>query len=62
MTDDALFSTPPSPVVLEARGLTKHFTTRRRGRDVLRGGKRVVHAVDDVTFALRRGTGDRAGR
>jgi len=47
---------PPQPeVVLEAQALTKHFAIRRRGREVFRGGTRVVHAVDDVTFSLRRG-------
>ncbi len=51
------FSTPaqlePGSVVLEGRNLTKHFTLRRRRVDT--GPRRVVHAVDDVTIALRAG-------
>jgi peptide/nickel transport system ATP-binding protein len=42
-------------VVLEADGLTKHFPVRRRGRELLRGPNRQVHAVDDVHLTLRRG-------
>ena len=41
--------------VLEAEGLTKHFPVRSGGRAALRGGNRVVHAVDDVALSLRRG-------
>ena len=37
------------PVVLEATGLTKHFSVRRRGR-----ARRGIQAVDDVTLTLRR--------
>jgi peptide/nickel transport system ATP-binding protein len=37
--------------VLEARSLTKHFPVHRRGRLVARGA--VVHAVDEVTLAVR---------
>jgi peptide/nickel transport system ATP-binding protein len=44
-----------STAVLEAEGLTKHFPVRGGGRDALRGGNRVVHAVDDVALSLRRG-------
>ena len=44
-----------STAVLEAEGLTKHFPIRGGGRDALRGGNRVVHAVDDVALSLRRG-------
>jgi peptide/nickel transport system ATP-binding protein len=44
-----------SPAVLEAAGLTKHFPVRRRLDEVLRGLRRVVHAVDDVDLRLRRG-------
>ena len=36
---------------LEVRGLTKHFPA---GNGLIRRGR--VHAVDDVTFALRPGT------
>ncbi|WP_374935859.1 ABC transporter ATP-binding protein [Streptomyces sp. SM14] len=43
-------------MVLEARAITKHFRVRRSLR-VLAGGQRpVVHAVDDVSLRLRRGT------
>ena len=44
-----------SDVVLDAVGLTKHFPVRKRLRDVLSRTPPSVHAVDDVTFALRRG-------
>jgi len=40
-------------VVLEAKGLTKHFAIRRSGRGMFT--HRVVHAVDDVDITLRRG-------
>ncbi|PZT76899.1 MULTISPECIES: ABC transporter ATP-binding protein [unclassified Streptomyces] len=43
-------------IVLEARGVTKHFAVRRTGRDLLAGRRRSVHAVDDVSLELRRGT------
>ncbi|MFJ1845332.1 ABC transporter ATP-binding protein [Streptomyces sp. NPDC088146] len=43
-------------VVLEARGVTKHFPVRRTGRDLVTGRRRTVHAVDDVSLRLRRGT------
>ncbi|MFX4290945.1 ABC transporter ATP-binding protein [Streptomyces bohaiensis] len=44
-------------VVLEARRLTKHFRVRSGLRGLARRGPRpVVHAVDDVTLRLRRGT------
>jgi len=42
-------------VVLEAEGLTKHFPVRGGGRELLRSGHRVVHAVDDVALRLHRG-------
>jgi peptide/nickel transport system ATP-binding protein len=41
------------PAALEARSLTKHFPVRRGWG--LRGGA-VVHAVEDVSLVLRRGT------
>lgn len=44
-----------SDVVLEAKGLTKHFAVRRGVRDLLTREKISVHAVDDVTVTLRRG-------
>jgi peptide/nickel transport system ATP-binding protein len=49
--------TPPTTneVVLEADGVSKHFTVRRTGRELLGGPKRQVHAVDDVSLTLRRG-------
>ncbi|MDK1472036.1 ABC transporter ATP-binding protein [Streptomyces sp. 549] len=43
-------------VVLEARAVTKHFPVRRGLRDVLARRRRVVHAVDDVSIVLRRGS------
>jgi peptide/nickel transport system ATP-binding protein len=43
-------------VVLEARGVTKHFPVRRTSGDLLAGRRRTVHAVDDVSLLLRRGT------
>ncbi|MFI5936560.1 ABC transporter ATP-binding protein [Actinoplanes sp. NPDC051494] len=42
-------------VVLEAKGLTKHFPVRRKLRDLLRRDHDAVHAVDDVDLTLRRG-------
>ncbi len=48
--------TPPGEVVLEAVGLTKHFPVRRRVRDLTTRTTTAVHAVDDVSFTLRRGT------
>ncbi|MFI6641030.1 ABC transporter ATP-binding protein [Streptomyces sp. NPDC050504] len=42
--------------VLEARGVTKHFPVRRTGRDLATRTRRTVHAVDDVSLELRRGT------
>ena len=42
-------------VVLAARGVTKHFPVTRKGRQVLTRQPRAVHAVDDVSFDLRRG-------
>ncbi|MEV6790549.1 ABC transporter ATP-binding protein [Streptomyces sp. NPDC051320] len=43
-------------VVLEARGVSKHFRVRRNGGDLLARRQRAVHAVDDVSLQLRRGT------
>ncbi|MGW6095117.1 ABC transporter ATP-binding protein [Streptomyces sp. NPDC055157] len=43
-------------IVLEARGVTKHFPVRRTGRDLVARHRRTVHAVDDVSLQLRRGT------
>jgi peptide/nickel transport system ATP-binding protein len=42
-------------VVLEVDGLSKHFPVRRKGRELLTRKARSVHAVDDVSFTLRRG-------
>ena len=42
----------PAQPLLEARGLTKHFSA---GGGLFRRGKGVVRAVDDVSFAVRRG-------
>ncbi|WP_129843357.1 ABC transporter ATP-binding protein [Streptomyces sp. RFCAC02] len=44
------------PVVLEATGLSKHFPVRRTLRTIADRGRPVVHAVDDVSLTLRRGT------
>ena len=55
MTVDTNPSAPPTEVVLEAEGLTKHFVIRRRGREVLTRTSRSVHAVDDVDITLRKG-------
>ncbi|WP_406467740.1 ABC transporter ATP-binding protein [Streptomyces sp. NBC_01594] len=43
-------------IVLEARGVTKNFPVRRTGRDLVARHRRIVHAVDDVSLQLRRGT------
>ncbi|MFJ6850135.1 ABC transporter ATP-binding protein [Streptomyces sp. NPDC091271] len=43
-------------VVLEARGVTKHFPVRRTAGDLVARRRRTVHAVDDVSLKLRRGT------
>ena len=46
---------PATEVVIEARGLTKHFPVRRTLADLVARTHRVVHAVDDVNLTLRRG-------
>ncbi|WP_329123338.1 ABC transporter ATP-binding protein [Streptomyces sp. NBC_01465] len=56
MTDQEQQQEPQNTIVLEARGVTKHFTVRRTGRDVVARTRRSVHAVDDVSLQLRRGT------
>ena len=43
-------------VVLEARALSKHFRVRRSLRSLAGRTRPVVHAVDDVSLRLRRGT------
>ncbi|GHJ16637.1 ABC transporter ATP-binding protein [Micromonospora sp. AKA38] len=55
MTTTESAPAPADEVVLEAVGLTKHFPVRRRLRDLLSRTSAVVHAVDDVSIALRRG-------
>ncbi|WP_046562791.1 ABC transporter ATP-binding protein [Micromonospora sp. HK10] len=55
MTLSESAAAPAGEVVLEAVGLTKHFPVRRRLRDLFSRTPAVVHAVDDVSFALRRG-------
>ncbi|MGH8889673.1 MAG: ABC transporter ATP-binding protein [Acidothermaceae bacterium] len=55
MTASTTTPTPTAEVVLEAESLTKHFVVRRRGREMLSGGPRSVHAVDDAYLRLRRG-------
>ncbi|GAA2499502.1 ABC transporter ATP-binding protein [Winogradskya humida] len=53
LTPDA--PAPPTAVVLEATGLTKHFPVRRNLRDIFKRTHEAVHAVDDVHLTLRRG-------
>ena len=55
MTLSESAAAPVSEVVLEAVGLTKHFPVRRRLRDLFSRTPASVHAVDDVSFVLRRG-------
>src|SRR5258705_3479157 len=55
MTLSESAAAPVSEVVLEAVGLTKHFPVRKRLRDLFSRTSASVHAVDDVSFALRRG-------
>lgn len=61
MTAPTLAAPNTTATVLEARGLTKHFpvhnSVRGTGRRVtrFRGTAPVVHAVDDVSLALRAG-------
>ncbi|HME18398.1 MAG TPA: ABC transporter ATP-binding protein [Nitrososphaerales archaeon] len=46
----------PSDSVLEVTHLTKYFSVRRTFMEALGGGKTgLVHAVDDVTFKIRKG-------
>jgi peptide/nickel transport system ATP-binding protein len=42
----------PAQPLLDVRGLTKHFV---RGGGLLQGGRSVVHAVDNVSFAVAKG-------
>jgi peptide/nickel transport system ATP-binding protein len=61
MTAPTLAAPDTTAALLEARGLTKHFpvhsSARRSGRRLarFRGAGPVVHAVDDVSLALRAG-------
>ncbi|PWU50229.1 dipeptide/oligopeptide/nickel ABC transporter ATP-binding protein [Micromonospora globispora] len=55
MTLSESAAAPADEVVLEAVGLTKHFPVRKRLRDLFSRTPAVVHAVDDVSFALHRG-------
>ncbi|MFU8854804.1 ABC transporter ATP-binding protein [Micromonospora sp. SL1-18] len=55
MTLSESTAAPVNEVVLEAVGLTKHFPVRKRLRDLFSRTPAAVHAVDDVSFALRRG-------
>ncbi|MFN8925492.1 MAG: ATP-binding cassette domain-containing protein, partial [Rhodospirillales bacterium] len=41
--------------LLDVRGLTKHFPVSRTLREVARGERPVVRAVEDVTFAMDQG-------
>lgn len=47
--------TQQSDVILEVKGLVKHFPLRRSLKDVLRGRRPAVRAVDGVDFFVRRG-------
>ena len=50
-------SAPPAPAVsplLEVDALTKHFPVRRNMATALLGKRRVVHAVDGLTFSIGR--------
>src|SRR5437879_6636923 len=55
MTLSESTAAPVGEVVLEAVGLTKHFPVRRKLSDIITGKRSVVHAVEDVSFTLRRG-------
>jgi len=55
MTLSESTAAPVGEVVLEAVGLTKHFPVRKRLRDLFSRTPTAVHAVDDVSFTLRRG-------
>ncbi len=46
---------PRGSVVLEARGLTKHFRARPRPARGQRRTRNVVHAVEDVNLTLEAG-------
>ncbi|MBO8141538.1 MAG: ABC transporter ATP-binding protein [Firmicutes bacterium] len=45
----------PADVLLEVHGLVKHFPLRRGLRQILRGERPAVRAVDGVSFSVRRG-------
>ncbi|MBN3929834.1 ABC transporter ATP-binding protein [Streptomyces verrucosisporus] len=47
---------PDGRVVLEAEEVSKHFPVRRGVHALLGGERRAVHAVDDVSLRLRRGS------
>ncbi|KAB8161170.1 ATP-binding cassette domain-containing protein [Streptomyces sp. 3MP-14] len=51
-------NSPPTvgDVVLEARAISKHFAVRRTLRNFADRNRPVVHAVDDVSLKLRRGS------
>ncbi|HLI01591.1 MAG TPA: ABC transporter ATP-binding protein [Acidimicrobiales bacterium] len=52
-TEPSLGTTEPGAgPALEARGLTKHFPVRGRGRGSSAGGRQVVRAVEDVSLSL----------
>ena len=49
-------STPsPQPALVEARNLSKAFAAPRTMRDVVRGHRPQVSAVDDISWQIRRG-------
>ena len=49
-----VLSAPETAPLLEVDGLTKHFPVRRDMTDALIGKRRVVHAVDGLTFTIGR--------
>lgn len=46
---------PKDEVLLDVRGLVKHFPLKRNFRQMLHGERPVVRAVDGVNFSIRRG-------
>ena len=49
-----VLSEPTTAPLLEVDGLTKHFPVRRDMAETLLGKRRVVHAVDGLTFTIGR--------
>jgi peptide/nickel transport system ATP-binding protein len=55
VSDTSAASGAPAPV-LQVESLTKHYPVRDASVRLARPGRRVVHAVDGVSFTLRSGT------